>query len=552
MNMITREADITSVFDEAVQAHNAGDLTAAEQLYKETLSRQPDHCEANHNIGVVFAAKNELEDALKFFKFALDTSPNVSLFWASYIDVLIKLDRITESKTLIKALTDAGISCDKIKDISHKLNVLHQEPGAQECDELDELINQKKFDDAQEKCLTLLETYPSSAVLNVHLGKCYFERGHIDHAISCYTKATQYQPKWEVGFAMLAQANYSQGNLDRAIAAYEKAISLKPDYVEAYNNMGVALQNIGKVEEAIEAYEKALSLNPEYVEAYNNLGSGLADISKLDEAIEAYEKAISLKPDYAEAYKNMGVALQDIGKVEEAIEAYEKALSLKPDYANASHMLCSLTGKTTKSAPKDYVENLFNGYAQRFDNSLIKELEYDIPKTLTQIVVEDNTNNSMGSVLDLGCGTGLVGLEIQNYCKNLEGIDLSNSMLEQANQKKVYDKLTHVDIVKYLRNADLNYDYFISADVFIYVGDLHDVFHLIKSRNKCSGKLVFSTEHTEKCGFHLEQSGRYSHSKDYIEGLCTRFGYSISHFSKVGLRKEKGKFLTGGLYLLNF
>ena len=245
MNMVTREADITSVFDEAVQAHNAGDLTAAEQLYKETLSLQPDHCEANHNIGVVFASKNKLEDALKFFKFALDTSPNVSLFWASYIDVLIKLDRITESKTLIKALTDAGISCDKIKDISHKLNVLHQEPGAQECDELDELINQKKFDDAQEKCLTLLETYPSSAVLNVHLGKCYFERGHIDHAISCYTKATQYQPKWEVGFAMLAQVNSSQGNLDQAIELFKKAIELKSDSCELNYLLGVELFQTG-------------------------------------------------------------------------------------------------------------------------------------------------------------------------------------------------------------------------------------------------------------------------------------------------------------------
>jgi predicted TPR repeat methyltransferase len=215
-------------------------------------------------------------------------------------------------------------------------------------------------------------------------------------------------------------------------------------------------------------------------------------------------------------------------------------------------MLCSLTGKTTKSAPKDYVENLFNGYAQRFDNSLIKGLEYATPKVLAQIIIEDNTDSSMGSVLDLGCGTGLVGLEIQSYFKKLEGIDLSNAMLEQAKLKKVYGKLTHVDIVEYLHNANLNYDYFISADVFIYVGDLNDVFHLIKSRNKRPGKLVFSTEHTEKHGFHLEQSGRYSHSKDYIEGLCKKFNYSISHFSKVGLRKEKGKFLTGGLYLLNF
>ena len=259
MNVVTKDVEATSVFNAGLKAHNAGDLTAAEQLYQETLSLQPDHSEANHNIGVVFASKNKLEDALKFFKFALDTSPNVSLFWASYIDVLIKLDRITESKNLIKALTDAGISCDKIKAISHKLDVLHQEPGAQECEELDELIKQKKFEAAQDTCLSLLETYPSSAVLNVHLGKCYFEFGHTDHAITCYTKATQYQPKWEVGFAMLAQVKSSQGNLDQAIEAYEKAISLKPDYAEAYHNMGIALQDIGKVEEAIEAYEKALS-----------------------------------------------------------------------------------------------------------------------------------------------------------------------------------------------------------------------------------------------------------------------------------------------------
>ena len=125
-------------------------------------------------------------------------------------------------------------------------------------------------------------------------------------------------------------------------------------------------------------------------------------------------------------------------------------------------------------------------------------------------------------------------------------------MLEQAKLKKIYDKLIHMDIIEYLYNVELNFDYFIAADVFTYIGDLNDVFHLIKSRNKRSGKLVFSTEHTEKHSFHLEQSGRYSHSKDYIETLCEKFNYSISHFSKVNLRKEKGRFLTGGLYLLNF
>ena len=125
-------------------------------------------------------------------------------------------------------------------------------------------------------------------------------------------------------------------------------------------------------------------------------------------------------------------------------------------------------------------------------------------------------------------------------------------MLEIAESRNVYDKLDHVDIVEYLSNAELDFDCFIATDVFIYVGDLSEVFRLVKVRNKKPGKLIFSTEHTNEKGFHLEKSGRYSHSKSYIEELCKEFRFSISHFSETNLRKEKGRFLIGGLYFLDF
>lgn len=90
----SRLAEIKSTFDEGLQAQNVGDLSAAEQSYRKTLSLQPEHPEANHNIGIIFVAKNQLSKALKFFKLALESGPNVSLFWASYIETLIGLDRI--------------------------------------------------------------------------------------------------------------------------------------------------------------------------------------------------------------------------------------------------------------------------------------------------------------------------------------------------------------------------------------------------------------------------------------------------------------------------
>ena len=48
----------------------------------------------------------------------------------------------------------------------------------------------------------------------------------------------------------------------------------------------------------------------------------------------------------------------------------------------------------------------------------------------------------------------------------ITGIDLSNSMLEQARTKDVYDKLIHGDISKHLAELDLNFDYFILNSKF--------------------------------------------------------------------------------------
>ena len=248
----------------------------------------------------------------------------------------------------------------------------------------------------------------------------------------------------------------------------------------------------------------------------------------------------------------MGNSLKEQGKLDEATEAYSKALSIKPDYGSAKHMLAALTGNKNKTAPREYVENLFDGYSKKFEASLVDKLEYKVPKLIKDILIKLNRYGSLGSVLDLGCGSGLLGQEIRDHCSRLEGIDLSSKMLDLAKQKNVYDNLSHVDIVEYLSSTPLDFDYYIALDVFIYVGELTEIFRLITSRNKKPGMLVFSTEHTELDGYHLLKTGRYSHSKSYIHSLCKEFGYKIARFSTTELRKEQNSFLPGGIYILEF
>ena len=433
-----------------------------------------------------------------------------------------------------------------LDDIGHPQN-----PSENQIQHLIKLYNQDQLGEVFEQTSTLTKQYPNSLVLWNLSGASAAQIGKLDEAIDAFKKAISIKPDYADAYNNMGNALKGQGKLEEAIEAYDKVLSIKPD-TEAYYNMGNALKEQRKLEEAVEAFKKAISIKPDYAAAYNNMGTTLKDQGKPDEAIEAYKKAISIKPDYAEAYNNIGNTLIAEGKLEEAAEAYNKAIAIKPDYGSAKHMLSALSGTTPKTAPREYVEELFDDYSEKFEDSLVNKLEYKTPKLIRNILIKSDSNKSLGSILDLGCGTGLFGLEIKDHCSKLEGIDLSNKMLSVAKQKNVYDTLSQSDIVEYLSTKPLDFEYYVAADVFVYVGDLSEIFRLIKSRNRKSGKLVFSTEHSEVDGYHILESGRYSHSKTYIESLCKEFDYKIVHFSTADLRKEKGDFLTGGIYILEF
>ncbi len=512
-----------------------GKLEEAVEALRKALSIKPEHSEAYNNMGVVLQDKGEKDAAIESYKQAIKIKPD-------YADAYYNMGNALRDKGELDAALDNYKQAIKIKpDYADAFNNMGSVLG--DNGEKDAAIDNYK---------QAIKIKPDHAEAYYNMGNALQDKGELDAAIESYKQAIKIKPDYAQAYYNMGNALQDKGELDAAIESYKQAIKIKPDYAAAYNNMGSALKNKGEKDAAIESYKQAIKIKPDYAEAYNNMGAVLGDNGEKDAAIDNYKQAIKIKPDHADTYYNMGAALQDKGEFDAAIESYKQALKIKPEFAKVKHLLASLIGKTTKAAPREYVEDLFDQYAAKFEHSLVEKLEYRIPKIITDMIIKKHPSKALGSVLDLGCGTGLAGLELKQFCENLDGIDLSKSMLEQARAKGVYDKLIHGDIIKHLTEADLDFDYFISTDVFIYVGELSDVFKLVKYKNKRRGKLVFSTEHTEKQGFHLETSGRYSHSKNYIEGLCDKYGYHLSHFERTKLRKEKSEFLTGGLYLLDF
>jgi len=553
------ELTIEQALLQGVAAHKEGKLQEAERLYRAIMQSQPLHPDANHNLGVIAVSMNKADEALPLFKNALESNPKIEQFWLSYIDALIKVKQFDNAKQVLEQAKKQGVDADRLNSLEELLMQLTQAPKSKLpektknlsfSEKRKKLAEQKKRKKKARKQNIKGIDSPSKKLRDNLLD--HYENGRFNEAEKLAISITKDFPKYKYAWFVLGAVLRATGRNSEAVDANQVVVELSPQDAATHSNLGVTLEELGRLEEAEASFNQAIMLKPSLATAHNNLGNTLKKLGRLDEAEASYNQAIALRSDYAEAYKNLGILFQELGRFEEALVRLKQAIALNPNYAEAKHMLAALTGKTTTTAPRDYVESLFDNYAAKFESSLLDDLEYRTPRFIAEMIIKESKSDLLGSIMDLGCGTGLFGMEIKQFCEHLEGIDLSEKMLDKAEEKNIYNKLIKQDILAYLSNEILNFDYFVSTDVFIYIGDLSEVFRLIKSRNKTAGKLAFSTEHYDGDSFFLEQSGRYSHSKKYIEGLCDEFGYQLLHFEMQDIRKNKNEYIKGGLYLLDF
>ena len=343
------------------------------------------------------------------------------------------------------------------------------------------------------------------------------------------------------------------GQLDTAISYYEKALSIKPDYAEAHYNLGFSLHRLGQLDAAVRSYKKVVAIKPDYAEAHNNKILSVIYFftnGQIPDAIDILEALIKNNPNDALLFNMIGGCYVSLEQLDMAIKCYEKALAFKPDYAVPQHMLNALTGNTSTEPPKEYVKNLFDDYAERFDDSLIKQLEYKLPFLMKELILKlDPTRKIFEKVIDLGCGTGLTGKELRDISNNLTGIDISSNMVAKTRELDVYDRLIVGDIVDILSSSKEKYDLFIALDVFIYVGELTKIFKTVRQCCNKKALFIFSVESQMDDGYSLLKSARYAHSDDYILNIASD-GFKVIDSQEVGLRKEKESWIEGKIFIL--
>ena len=115
------ELTTDQALQQGVAAHKEGKLQDAERLYRAILQAQPNHPDANHNLGVLAVAVGKPLEAIPLFKLALKNNPQIEQFWLSYIDALIKLEHFEEAKRALVESEKSGISEEKLDALKQRL-----------------------------------------------------------------------------------------------------------------------------------------------------------------------------------------------------------------------------------------------------------------------------------------------------------------------------------------------------------------------------------------------------------------------------------------------
>lgn len=267
---------IEEEFQTGMNYHQNGNFLEAEIKYKNVLSKNANHFDSLHLLGVLNSQKGNYDVATYFIKKAISLN---NLNPMAYNNLAINFLAIKNYKEALEYI-DKALSLDN--------NYV-------------EAFNTK--------------------------GKILIELGEYDHAEKCFKKLIKLNPSFFEAFFNLGVLSAKLNKFDLSIGYYHKTIELNPEFVNAYYNLGNIYLGLNENEKAEKNYIKALELDPQNSQVYNNLGQIYIDLNKIEEAQTCFEYAIKYNSDEKKAYHNLmelHLKTSNWSEIENYINTYNK------------------------------------------------------------------------------------------------------------------------------------------------------------------------------------------------------------------------------------
>ncbi|MBE6452082.1 MAG: tetratricopeptide repeat protein [Alphaproteobacteria bacterium] len=482
---------------------------------------RPEIKETYNEIALLYWQKNDIAEARKNWQYAISSDKN-------FVEAKVNLAMSFKKENMAKAIEDMKkltIEFANSSMVFYGLACLYFE--------------NKDFNKSWNCAIKAKELAPTDDNVRVLLGKLACIDKQFENAKIYFAKAELINPFNIEAIRGLADIYSKESNFEEAEVRYKKLLQADAKNFEVHNNYAEMLQRQGRKAEALEEYRAAVIINHKSAEVCNNLALILRDVGEFDEALGLLFNALNYSPNADEISINISETLMILAETDK-----EKAFKIAENWFNshktnifAQHLYATFKGEDFEDN-KIYAKKLFDHFADNYE-LVMQNLGYSVPLAMGRIA-----GSLEGRILDLGCGTGLVGQALKNDRNKIIGVDISQKMIDRAATKKVYDKLIKADIIEFIQNNN-DFDWVVCADVLGYIGDLSLIVKSLKNNN-----LLFSVETSEKCEkYKISESGRYKHNPEYIDNLLYENGFRNIIKEKTILRCENNIPVEGMIFV---
>jgi predicted TPR repeat methyltransferase len=377
-----------------------------------------------------------------------------------------------------------------------------------------------------------------------------FMAGRLDEAAALYRQRLQERPHDIEANQALGFIYFQARQFELAQYFAGEALKLDPTYLDGFRLRGMALMQLGRVTPALQCFAQGLALKPDSVELLVNHATALLELKRLDEALAGFDRVVALDPGNAVGWNNRANTLVGLKRLEEAAECYGRALQIRPDLetAKSNRFLVLLQLKKVSRIADFALRDMFDEVATRFDQLMVDGLDYRGHLHLRTLAdAKLPPSKPPMRILDLGCGTGLVGDAFKDLAAGgrLDGIDLAPRMIDVARKRGIYDDLILGDLETVLAAAGSSYDLIVSADTMVYLGDLAPTFKGVFNRLSAGGFYLFAVESKDGPGWEQTDVSRFRHSEAYLKEEAARSG--LEYFAQMDctLRYEREEPVPG-------
>jgi predicted TPR repeat methyltransferase len=371
--------------------------------------------------------------------------------------------------------------------------------------------------------------------------------GNLKAAFESMRRSVAMAPDWGPGLLELALLLARQNQFQEALETAEKVTKLEPRNLQVLANVIDIAHRAGHTEMAIQHLRRGLELVPGDPQLTTLLARDLSSQGAHEESIALWGQLIDAAPQNTEYRMGRVLAQLAAGKPRQAIPDTTALLEIAPGDSVVAYYNALAHGQTPERQPVELSQRLFDGMADVYDQHVVRGLRYQLPKQVGDQILRMYPDKKL-DVLDLGCGTGLLGVCLGRIDGFLIGVDVSMKMIEQAARHNVYDRFHTVNLHNALHETpDAIYQVITALDVFIYTGDLQETIPNARRILVPGGHLIFSCETAAEDGpdLVLLSAERYAHKRSHVEALCRQAGFVRVDIEDTVLRYENNQPVPG-------